>query len=128
MTSHPSCPSPLPATTQASSSAPARPSTSSASSPATLRPLPPTSHPIGAINKEPDLRPATTTAAVPGTRRPPHPPAQGPEANMCEATVVRGVQWPTTQRGETVDRPCPKGSLGELICVNLCVFVCVRTQ
>ncbi|XP_076122860.1 adhesion G protein-coupled receptor L1 [Alosa pseudoharengus] len=96
-----------------SSAAPSRP-LSSTSSPATLRPLPPTSHPIGAINMGPNLRPAPTVAAggPPGTRRPPRPPAQGPEANMCVATVVRGVQWPTTQRGETVDRPCPKGSLG----------------
>uniref|UniRef100_A0A3B1K408 Adhesion G protein-coupled receptor L1 n=1 Tax=Astyanax mexicanus TaxID=7994 RepID=A0A3B1K408_ASTMX len=83
------------ATTQVSSTTPAR-SFSSSSSPSTARPLPPTSHPIGAINKAPDLRPITAT--VP--------------ALLCEATVARGVQWPTTQSGETVDRPCPKGSLG----------------
>ncbi|XP_062386988.1 adhesion G protein-coupled receptor L1 [Sardina pilchardus] len=106
-------PDPASATTQGSSTAPSRP-LSSTSSPATLRPLPPTSHPIGAINMGPNLRPAPTVApgGPPGTRRPPRPPVQGPEANMCVATVVRGVQWPTTQRGETVDRPCPKGSLG----------------
>uniref|UniRef100_A0A671T5L2 Adhesion G protein-coupled receptor L1a n=1 Tax=Sinocyclocheilus anshuiensis TaxID=1608454 RepID=A0A671T5L2_9TELE len=87
----------------------ARPVTSS-SIPSTMRPLPPTAHPIGAINKAPDLRPITAT--VPVTRRPLRVPPQGPELQVCEARVARGVQWPATQRGETVDRPCPKGSLG----------------
>uniref|UniRef100_A0A673WDW5 Adhesion G protein-coupled receptor L1a n=1 Tax=Salmo trutta TaxID=8032 RepID=A0A673WDW5_SALTR len=96
-------------TTQVTGTTPARPFTSS-SSPATTRPLVPTSHPIGAINKGPDLRPITAT--VPVTRRPPRPPVQGPEPQVCESSVARGVQWPSTQRGETVDRPCPKGSLG----------------
>uniref|UniRef100_A0A3Q3WD45 Uncharacterized protein n=1 Tax=Mola mola TaxID=94237 RepID=A0A3Q3WD45_MOLML len=95
-------------TTQVTTTLPARPFTSSAS-PTTARPLAPTSRPIGSINKHPDLRPITAT--VPVTRRP-HRPPQGPEPHVCEAKMVRGVQWPTTQRGETVDRPCPKGSLG----------------
>uniref|UniRef100_A0AAQ4QBU5 Adhesion G protein-coupled receptor L1a n=1 Tax=Gasterosteus aculeatus aculeatus TaxID=481459 RepID=A0AAQ4QBU5_GASAC len=81
----------------------------SSASPSTARPLAPTSRPIGSINKHPDLRPITAT--VPVTRRPPRPP-QAPEDHVCEAKLVRGVRWPTTQRGETVDRPCPKGSLG----------------
>uniref|UniRef100_A0A673JA43 Adhesion G protein-coupled receptor L1a n=1 Tax=Sinocyclocheilus rhinocerous TaxID=307959 RepID=A0A673JA43_9TELE len=111
----PVCPSLLLAgpliTTQMSSSTTtaARPVTSS-SIPSTMRPLPPTAHPIGAINKAPDLRPITAT--VPVTRRPLRVPPQGPELQVCEARVARGVQWPATQRGETVDRPCPKGSLG----------------
>uniref|UniRef100_A0A672PJY3 Adhesion G protein-coupled receptor L1 n=1 Tax=Sinocyclocheilus grahami TaxID=75366 RepID=A0A672PJY3_SINGR len=92
-----------------SSTTAARPVTSS-SIPSTMRPLPPTAHPIGAINKAPDLRPITAT--VPVTRRPLRVPPQGPELQVCEARVARGVQWPATQRGETVDRPCPKGSLG----------------
>uniref|UniRef100_A0A671YRF2 Adhesion G protein-coupled receptor L1 n=1 Tax=Sparus aurata TaxID=8175 RepID=A0A671YRF2_SPAAU len=92
-------------TTQVTTTLPARPFTSSAS-PSTARPLAPTSRPIGSINKHPDLRPITAT--VPVTRRPPRPP-QGPEPHVCESKLVRGVQWPTTQRGETVDRPCPKG-------------------
>uniref|UniRef100_A0A8C9ZST5 Adhesion G protein-coupled receptor L1 n=1 Tax=Sander lucioperca TaxID=283035 RepID=A0A8C9ZST5_SANLU len=95
-------------TTQVTTTLPARPFTSSAS-PSTARPLAPTSHPIGSINKHPDLRPITAT--VPVTRRSPLPP-QGSEPHVCEAKLVRGVQWPSTQRGETVDRPCPKGSLG----------------
>lgn len=103
-------------TTQVTTTLPARPFTSSAS-PTTARPVAPTSRPIGSINKHPDLRPITAT--VPVTRRP-HPSPQNPEANVCEAKLVRGIRWPTTQRGETVDRPCPKGSLGERICV--CVF------
>uniref|UniRef100_A0AAR2IVT7 Adhesion G protein-coupled receptor L1a n=1 Tax=Pygocentrus nattereri TaxID=42514 RepID=A0AAR2IVT7_PYGNA len=52
-------------------------------------PSPPPSvtfNPAGAINRAPAGRPFTAT--------------------------VRGVQWPPTHRGETVERPCPKGSLG----------------
>uniref|UniRef100_A0A3B4URD2 Adhesion G protein-coupled receptor L1 n=1 Tax=Seriola dumerili TaxID=41447 RepID=A0A3B4URD2_SERDU len=105
-------------TTQVTTTLPARPFTSSAS-PSTARPLAPTSRPIGSINKHPDLRPITAT--VPVTRRPPRPP-QGPEPHVCEAKLERGVQWPTTQRGETVDRPCPKGSLG------IASFQCLAEQ
>uniref|UniRef100_I3J0L6 Adhesion G protein-coupled receptor L1 n=1 Tax=Oreochromis niloticus TaxID=8128 RepID=I3J0L6_ORENI len=105
-------------TTQVTTTLPARPFTSSAS-PSTARPLAPTSRPIGSINKNPDLRPITAT--VPVTRRPPHPP-QGSEPQFCETKLVRGVQWPTTQRGETVDRPCPKGSLG------IASFQCLADQ
>uniref|UniRef100_A0A3P8W0J3 Adhesion G protein-coupled receptor L1 n=1 Tax=Cynoglossus semilaevis TaxID=244447 RepID=A0A3P8W0J3_CYNSE len=105
-------------TTQVTTTQPARPFTSSAS-PSTARPLAPTSRPIGSINKHPDLRPITAT--VPVTRRPPLPPI-GPEPHVCEAKMVRGVQWPTTQRGETVDRPCPKGSLG------IASFQCMADQ
>uniref|UniRef100_A0A1A8UZ09 Latrophilin 1 n=1 Tax=Nothobranchius furzeri TaxID=105023 RepID=A0A1A8UZ09_NOTFU len=95
-------------TTQVTTTPPARPFTSSAS-PSTARPIAPTSRPIGPINKHPDLRPITAT--VPVTRRPPLPP-QYPERYFCESKQDRGIQWPSTQRGETVDRPCPKGSLG----------------
>ncbi|XP_072299273.1 adhesion G protein-coupled receptor L1 isoform X5 [Eucyclogobius newberryi] len=95
-------------TTQVSTTLPARPFSSS-DSPSTARPISPTSRPIGSINKHPDLRPITAT--VPVTRRPSRPP-QGPEMYLCEPKMVRGVQWPATLRGETVDRPCPKGSLG----------------
>ncbi|XP_051982801.1 adhesion G protein-coupled receptor L1-like isoform X1 [Xyrauchen texanus] len=68
-----------------------------------------TFHPIGAINRAPAGRPITAT--VPVTVRPPRRPL-GPRIPMCEGRVTRGVQWPPTQRGETVERPCPKGSLG----------------
>uniref|UniRef100_A0A3B5LYJ9 Uncharacterized protein n=1 Tax=Xiphophorus couchianus TaxID=32473 RepID=A0A3B5LYJ9_9TELE len=99
---------------------PSRAFTSSAS-PSTVRPLAPTSRPIGSINKHPDLRPITAT--VPVTRRPPPPPApQGPDRPFCETQLIRGIQWPTTQRGETVDRPCPKGSLG------IASFQCLADQ
>uniref|UniRef100_A0A8C1ET99 Adhesion G protein-coupled receptor L1a n=1 Tax=Cyprinus carpio carpio TaxID=630221 RepID=A0A8C1ET99_CYPCA len=101
---------PLVTTQMSSSTTTAARPVSSSSIPSTMRPLPPTAHPIGAINKAPDLRPITAT--VPVTRRPLRVPPQGPELQVCEARVARGVQWPATQRGETVDRPCPKGSLG----------------
>uniref|UniRef100_A0A3B3Y8G2 Adhesion G protein-coupled receptor L1a n=1 Tax=Poecilia mexicana TaxID=48701 RepID=A0A3B3Y8G2_9TELE len=107
-------------TTQVTPTPPSRSFTSSAS-PSTVRPLAPTSRPIGSINKHPDLRPITAT--VPITRRPPPPPApQGPDRHFCETKLIRGIQWPTTQRGETVDRPCPKGSLG------IASFQCLADQ
>uniref|UniRef100_A0A3B3TKJ6 Adhesion G protein-coupled receptor L1 n=1 Tax=Poecilia latipinna TaxID=48699 RepID=A0A3B3TKJ6_9TELE len=107
-------------TTQVTPTPPSRSFTSSAS-PSTVRPLAPTSRPIGSINKHPDLRPITAT--VPITRRPPPPPApQGPDRYFCETKLIRGIQWPTTQRGETVDRPCPKGSLG------IASFQCLADQ
>ncbi|XP_059409060.1 adhesion G protein-coupled receptor L1-like isoform X3 [Carassius carassius] len=68
-----------------------------------------TFHPVGAINMAPGGRPITAT--VPVTIRPPRRP-QGSRTSMCEGRVTRGVQWPPTHRGETVERPCPKGSLG----------------
>ncbi|XP_062871965.1 adhesion G protein-coupled receptor L1 [Trichomycterus rosablanca] len=101
------------ATTQMSSTTASR-SFSSTPSPSTTRPLPVTAHPIGAINKAPELRPITAT--VPVTRRPPRPRPRQPQIpelqEVCEASAARGVQWPTTKSSETVERPCPKGSLG----------------
>ncbi|XP_075903940.1 adhesion G protein-coupled receptor L1 isoform X2 [Nelusetta ayraudi] len=76
---------------------------------------PSASHPVGVINRGPfDQRPIT--AMVPLTPRPPLrvPLAPGGPGQVggCEARVARGVRWPPTLKGETVERPCPKGSLG----------------
>lgn len=91
---------------------------------------PSASHPIGVINRGPfDQRPIT--AMVPLTPRPPLrvPLAPGSPGQVggCEGRVARGVQWPPTLKGETVERPCPKGSLGRcgVVCCIVCVFMCV---
>ncbi|XP_063060319.1 adhesion G protein-coupled receptor L1-like [Engraulis encrasicolus] len=80
-----------------------------------------TLHPVGAINRAPSaVRPITATVPL-LTQRPPlllRP--QGPRVPQCDGRVTRGVQWPPTHRGETVERPCPKGSLG--IASYQCVY------
>ncbi|MBN3289325.1 AGRL1 protein, partial [Polypterus senegalus] len=66
---------------------PVPPTSTSTVSSTTTKPLPLPSHPIGAINQMvPEPRP--------------------------EGRITRGVQWPSTQQGVLVERPCPKGSRG----------------
>lgn len=77
-----------------------------------LRRAPLTTHPVGAINQlGPDLPPAT--APAPSTRRPPAPNLHVSPELFCEPREVRRVQWPATQQGMLVERPCPKGTRGE---------------
>lgn len=90
------------------------PLTSTASPAATtpLRRVPLTTHPVGAINQlGPDLPPVT--APAPSTRRPPAPNLHVSPELFCEPREVRRVQWPATQQGMLVERPCPKGTRGE---------------
>ncbi|XP_036410875.1 adhesion G protein-coupled receptor L2-like isoform X4 [Megalops cyprinoides] len=60
----------------------------------------------------------------------PHPQAPEPTTppsssshtlpqRFCEATLRRGISWPQTQRGLSVERPCPKGTRGtaSFLCV-----------
>lgn len=99
------------------------PLTSTASPAATtpLRRAPLTTHPVGAINQlGPDLPPAT--APAPSTRRPPAPNLHVSPELFCEPREVRRVQWPATQQGMLVERPCPKGTRGE--CRGLGHFHC----
>lgn len=90
------------------------PLTSTASPAATtpLRRAPLTTHPVGAINQlGPDL--PLATAPAPSTRRPPAPNLHVSPELFCEPREVRRVQWPATQQGMLVERPCPKGTRGE---------------
>ncbi|OWK11874.1 hypothetical protein Celaphus_00003083 [Cervus elaphus hippelaphus] len=89
------------------------PLTSTASPAATtpLRRAPLTTHPVGAINQlGPDL--PLATAPAPSTRRPPAPNLHVSPELFCEPREVRRVQWPATQQGMLVERPCPKGTRG----------------
>ncbi|XP_035276222.1 adhesion G protein-coupled receptor L2-like isoform X4 [Anguilla anguilla] len=43
----------------------------------------------------------------------PPPPRSHPlPERVCEAVQRRGIAWPQTQRGVSVERPCPKGTRG----------------
>lgn len=94
--------------------------TSSPSATTTVRRTPLTTHPIGAINQMgPDLHPIT--ASVPSTRKPPSSNQHIFPEVFCEAKEVRRVQWPATQQGMLVERPCPKGTRG------IASFQCLQT-
>lgn len=96
-------------------------STISPATTTTARQAPLTTHPIGAINqKGTELHPVT--ALVPSTRRPPANNQHISPELFCEAKEVRRVQWPATQQGMLVERPCPKGTRGKLVpskCIHL---------
>ncbi|ETE73569.1 Latrophilin-2, partial [Ophiophagus hannah] len=86
----------------------------------TTRQPPLTTHPIGAINqKGTELH--TVTAIMPSTRRPPANNQHIFPELFCEAKEVRRVQWPATQQGMLVERPCPKGTRG------IASFQCLAT-
>ncbi|KAJ8357672.1 hypothetical protein SKAU_G00204660 [Synaphobranchus kaupii] len=52
----------------------------------------------------------------------PPPPGSAPlPERFCEAVQRRGISWPQTQRGVSVERPCPKGTRGTAS--YLCVLV-----
>uniref|UniRef100_A0A8D2IM96 Adhesion G protein-coupled receptor L1 n=1 Tax=Varanus komodoensis TaxID=61221 RepID=A0A8D2IM96_VARKO len=86
-------------------------STISPAATTTTRQAPLTTHPVGAINqKGTELHPVT--AIMPSTRRPPANNQHVSPELFCEAKEVRRVQWPATQQGMLVERPCPKGTRG----------------
>uniref|UniRef100_A0A674ISZ1 Adhesion G protein-coupled receptor L1 n=1 Tax=Terrapene triunguis TaxID=2587831 RepID=A0A674ISZ1_9SAUR len=85
--------------------------TASPAATTTVRRAPLTTHPIGAINqKGMELHPIT--AAAPSTRKPPSSNQHVSPELFCEPKEVRRVQWPATQQGMLVERPCPKGTRG----------------
>ncbi|XP_060768447.1 adhesion G protein-coupled receptor L2-like isoform X4 [Neoarius graeffei] len=52
--------------------------------------------------------PVENPVAVDPTNAGPPPPSR----RFCESTDIRGIVWPRTHRGVTVERPCPKGTRG----------------
>uniref|UniRef100_A0A673HDX3 Adhesion G protein-coupled receptor L2-like n=1 Tax=Sinocyclocheilus rhinocerous TaxID=307959 RepID=A0A673HDX3_9TELE len=66
--------------------------------------------------------PPIRTTAISITQRPalnitvtPDPSAVSPPPSsrrFCDGTERRGISWPQTHRGATVERPCPKGTRG----------------
>lgn len=75
----------------------------------TVRRQPLTTHPVGAINQVGHDPP------TPGTRRPPPSNQNSHPEIFCPAREERKVQWPATQQGMRVERPCPKGTRGKLM-------------
>ncbi|XP_025048532.1 adhesion G protein-coupled receptor L1 isoform X4 [Alligator sinensis] len=108
---------PVTSTPPSTTVAPARPTpattTAAPAASTTARRAPLTTHPGGASNqKGTEPAPATVTAAAPSTRRPPAPGQHSAPELFCEPREVRRVQWPATQQGMLVERPCPKGTRG----------------
>ncbi|XP_044135050.1 adhesion G protein-coupled receptor L1 isoform X7 [Bufo gargarizans] len=81
----------------------------------TVRRQPLTTHPVGAINQVGHDPP------TPGTRRPPPSNQNSHPEIFCLAREERKVQWPATQQGMRVERPCPKGTRG------IASFLCLPT-
>ncbi|XP_073478555.1 adhesion G protein-coupled receptor L1 isoform X7 [Aquarana catesbeiana] len=81
----------------------------------TVRRPPLTTHPVGAINQVGHDPP------TPGTRRPPPSNQHSHPEVFCPAREERKIQWPATQQGMRVERPCPKGTRG------IASFLCMPT-
>ncbi|XP_072005232.1 adhesion G protein-coupled receptor L1 isoform X4 [Engystomops pustulosus] len=81
----------------------------------TVRRQPLTTHPVGVINQVGHDPP------TPGTRRPPPSNQNSHPEIFCPAREERKVQWPATQQGMRVERPCPKGTRG------IASFLCLPT-
>ncbi|XP_068196232.1 adhesion G protein-coupled receptor L2-like isoform X2 [Antennarius striatus] len=56
-----------------------------------------------------------------GTVEPPSPELPPTPRRFCEATRRRAIDWPETHTGNTVERPCPKGTRG------IASFLCTVT-
>uniref|UniRef100_A0A672KL90 Adhesion G protein-coupled receptor L2-like n=1 Tax=Sinocyclocheilus grahami TaxID=75366 RepID=A0A672KL90_SINGR len=76
--------------------------------------------------------PPIRTTAISITQRPalnitimPSPSAVSPPPSsrrFCDGTERRGISWPQTHRGATVERPCPKGTRG------IALFLCTSAD
>ncbi|XP_042573671.1 adhesion G protein-coupled receptor L2-like isoform X8 [Cyprinus carpio] len=68
-------------------------------------------------------RPALNITVTPAP--PPDPSAVSPPPSsrrFCDGTERRGISWPQTHRGATVERPCPKGTRG------IALFLCTSAD
>ncbi|NP_001353777.1 adhesion G protein-coupled receptor L2b.1 isoform X4 [Danio rerio] len=63
--------------------------------------------PLTEEHPEPPADPTAAASVPPASRR------------FCEPTEKRGISWPKTHRGLTVERPCPRGTRG------IALFLCL---
>ncbi|XP_056121883.1 adhesion G protein-coupled receptor L2-like isoform X4 [Rhinichthys klamathensis goyatoka] len=66
------------------------------------------------------MTPVTPVTPVTPDPEQPDPPPDPPSVSkrFCDGTETRGISWPQTHRGVTVERPCPKGTRG------MALFLC----
>ncbi|XP_043072934.1 adhesion G protein-coupled receptor L2-like isoform X6 [Puntigrus tetrazona] len=79
------------------------------------------------ITQRPALNSSVTPdpGAVDRPGPPPDPSAVSPPPSsrrFCDGTERRGISWPQTHRGATVERPCPKGTRG------IALFLCTSAD
>ncbi len=88
------------------------------------------------ITQRPALNITVTAhpAAVDRPDPPPDPSAVSPPPSsrrFCDGAERRGISWPQTHRGATVERPCPRGTRGAsaqgvcdyIVCDNIVIVV-----
>ncbi|XP_016320127.1 adhesion G protein-coupled receptor L2-like isoform X3 [Sinocyclocheilus anshuiensis] len=87
------------------------------------RSTPPIRTSTASITQRPALN--ITVTPDPAAVDPPNPSAGSPPPSsrrFCDGTERRGISWPQTHRGATVERPCPKGTRG------IALFLCTSAD
>ncbi|XP_052404625.1 adhesion G protein-coupled receptor L2 isoform X2 [Carassius gibelio] len=71
------------------------------------------------ITQRPALNTSVTAEPAPDPSAVSLPPSS---RRFCPGTETRGISWPQTHRGATVERPCPKGTRG------IALFLCTSAD